>query len=133
MRIVDLTVGQKAESHDVVTREVIAEFARCSGDSNPLHLDEAFASHTRFGGCVTHGILSTAYIGKVLGTRLPGPGSVYLGQTLRFKAPVHPGDAVATKVTVKEFVPDKHRGVLATICRVGETVVLEGEVAVLAA
>lgn len=133
MHIADLRVGQKAEAFDVVTRDAIAEFAHVSGDCNPVHLDEEFASHTPFKGVIAHGMLSASYISKVLGMQLPGAGAVYLGQTLRFRAPVHPGDGVVTQVTIKEIVAEKRRVVLDTVCRVGETVVLEGEATLLAA
>ena len=132
MDFVDLRVGQRAQAFDIVTRDAIAAFAHVSGDCNPVHLDEDFAAHTQFKGVIAHGMLSAAYISKVLGMQLPGAGAIYLGQTLRFRAPVHPGDAVVTEVTIKELVVDKRRVVLETVCRVGEVVVIEGEATLLA-
>jgi 3-hydroxybutyryl-CoA dehydratase len=133
MYIAEIAIGQKASARDVVTRDAITEFARVSGDCNPVHLDETFAAHTQFRGCIAHGMLSAAYISKVLGMKLPGPGAIYMGQTLRFRAPVRAGDEVVTEVTVKEIIIEKHRVILETVCRVGTVVVLEGEATLMAA
>jgi len=132
MRIGDIKVGDTATSHNVVTRATITAFAEVSGDHNPVHVDEVFANATTFKGVVAHGILSASFISALLGTQLPGQGAVYLGQTLRFKAPVRPGDSVRTDVVVTEVVVDKRKVVLNTRCRVGELVVLEGEAVLLA-
>jgi 3-hydroxybutyryl-CoA dehydratase len=117
----------------LVTCEGIAAFDHCSGGSDPLHPDEAFASPTRFGGSIAHRLLSATYLSGNARAQLPGAGAVSPGQTLRFKAPVHPVDAVFTAVTVKEIVRDTLRVVLATSCRVGETEALEAEAVLLAA
>ena len=126
MYIDDVVVGQSASLERTVTQDVINTFADASGDHNPVHVDPAFAADTMFKGTIAHGMLSAAYISAVLGTQLPGPGAIYMAQTLKFRAPVRPGDMVVTTCTVKEVFPEKKRVVLDTLCRVGETVVLEG-------
>ena len=90
--IEDLTVGMEATFAKVISDEDIENFAQVSGDNNPVHLDDAYASQTRFGGRIAHGMLSASLISAVIGTRLPGPGAIYMSQSLRFRAPVKPGD-----------------------------------------
>lgn len=109
-----------------------ALFARVTGDTNPVHLDQAAAARSLFGRRVAHGMLSAGLISAVLGTRLPGPGSIYLGQELRFTRPVFPGDTVTATVEVLEVIPEKRRVRLRTVCvnDRGETVV-EGEARVM--
>ena len=131
MYIDDIKVGHSSSIEREVTQSVISHFADVSGDYNPVHLDQEFAAASQFKGVIAHGILSAAYISAVLGTQLPGPGAIYMGQTLKFRAPVRPGDKVVTTCTVKEIIRDKNRVHLETICRVGETVVLEGEATML--
>jgi 3-hydroxybutyryl-CoA dehydratase len=92
-----------------------------------VHLNEEFAKTTMFGGRIAHGMLSAGLISAVLGNRLPGPGCIYMGQTLKFKAPVRPGDTVTATATVKEVFPDKKRVILETVCTVGGKPVIEGE------
>lgn len=128
----ELKVGMTASHEHVVTAQDVEAFAAVSGDHNPVHLDEAYAKTTRFKGRIAHGMLVASYISTVLAAKLPGPGTIYLGQTLTFKAPVRLGDKVDVRVTVSEVVPEKNRAILKTQCRVGETVVLEGEATVLA-
>lgn len=123
----------RAVSHNVVERADIAAFADLSGDHNPVHLDEDFARATQFKGCIAHGMLSATYISGLLGTELPGPGAIYVGQTLSFRAPVRPGDEVETEVKVKALAREKRKVTLETICRVAGKIVLEGEAVVLAA
>lgn len=127
MYIEDLAVGQSASLEREVTQETINAFAKVTGDHNPVHLDEAFASATQFQGIIAHGMLSASYISAVLGTQLPGAGAIYMRQTLRFCAPVHPGETVVTTCTVKEIISEKSRIVMETLCKVGDTLVLEGE------
>jgi 3-hydroxybutyryl-CoA dehydratase len=115
-----------------VTAEDVAAFAAVSGDHNPVHLDEAYAKTTRFKGRIAHGMLVASFISTVLAAKLPGPGTIYLGQTLSFKAPVRLGDKVEISVTVSVVFAEKGRAILKTQCRVGETVVLDGEATVLA-
>jgi 3-hydroxybutyryl-CoA dehydratase len=110
-----------------VTDADIVMFAGISGDTNPVHLDQTFAEQTPFKARIAHGMLSAGFISAVLGTKLPGPGAIYMSQNLRFKAPVKIGDTVTATCTVTEVIPEKRRAVLSTICKVGETVVIEGE------
>lgn len=128
----ELSVGMTAAYEHVVTAEDVEAFAAVSGDHNPVHLDEAYAKTTRFKGRIAHGLLAASYISTVLAAKLPGPGTIYLGQTLAFKAPVRLGDKVEARATVSEIFPDKGRVILKTQCRVGETVVIDGEATVLA-
>jgi 3-hydroxybutyryl-CoA dehydratase len=125
--IEDLKPGLAASFGKTVTEADITMFAGVSGDTNPVHLDQVFAEATPFKGRIAHGMLSAGFISAVLGTKLPGPGSIYMSQTLRFKAPVKIGDTVTATCTVTEVIPEKRRAVLSTICRVGDTVVIEGE------
>lgn len=125
--IEDLSPGMTAVFAKTVSEADITMFAGISGDTNPVHLDESFAEKTMFSGRIAHGMLSASFISTVFGTRLPGPGCVYLRQDLRFKAPVKVGDTVEARVTVKEIQAEKKRVVFDTICSVGGKVVLEGE------
>lgn len=128
MDYASLAVGQHAERTQTVTLADIDAFAAVTGDTNPVHLDEAVAARTRFGGRIAHGMLSAGFISAVLGTQLPGPGVVYMSQSLRFLRPVKPGDAITTRVEILELIPAKRRARLATTCinQAAETV-LEGE------
>ncbi len=125
--IEDLSPGMTAVYAKTVTDADITMFAGISGDTNPVHLDETFAEQTMFSGRIAHGMLSASFISTVFGTRLPGPGCVYLRQDLRFKAPVKAGDTVQARVTVKEIQSDKNRVIFDSVCSVGDKVVLEGE------
>jgi 3-hydroxybutyryl-CoA dehydratase len=127
---VTVAVGDRAERAFEVTDATIAAFAEASGDHNPLHLDEAFAATTRFGGRIAHGMLTAGYLSAVIGNDLPGPGTVYLGQELRFRAPVRPGDSVRCEVEV-EAIDARNRATLATRAWVGDTLVLDGTARVL--
>jgi 3-hydroxybutyryl-CoA dehydratase len=127
----DLKVGQTAAFAKTVTEADIVLFAGITGDNNPVHINEVFASATPFSGRIAHGMLTASFVSTVLGTRLPGPGAIYLSQTLRFKAPVRAGDTVVARATVKELVPEKRRCTLETKIYVDDTVVLEGEAVVL--
>lgn len=123
----DLQVGMSETYAKTVTEADIVAFAEISGDTNPVHLDEAFAAATPFKGRIAHGMLGASLISTVFGTRLPGPGSIYISQDLRFKAPVRIGDTVTARVTVTEIIAEKRRVKFACDCRVGDTVVIEGE------
>lgn len=127
----ELQAGMSATIGKTVTDADIVLFAGVSTDINAVHLDEEFGKSTAFGGRIAHGMLSASFISAALGAHLPGPGTIYLGQTLKFKAPVRPGDTVKTTVTVKEVIVEKKRAILDTICRVGDTVVIEGEATVM--
>jgi 3-hydroxybutyryl-CoA dehydratase len=106
-------------------------FAGISGDNNPVHINEEFASETMFSGRIAHGMLTAAFVSTVLGMKLPGPGAIYMSQTLRFKAPVRAGDTLNVRATVVDLVPEKRRATLSTVITVGNKVVLEGEAVVI--
>lgn len=129
--IEDLKVGQTAAFAKTVTETDIVLFAGVTGDLNPVHLNDDFAAGTVFKGRVAHGMLSVGFISAAIGTRLPGPGSIYLSQNLRFRAPVRAGDTVTARVTVTEIMLERKRAVLQTVCSVRDTVVIEGEATVL--
>jgi len=126
-----LKPGMSATYERTVTVADIEAFAAVSGDHNPVHLDDAYAKTTRFKGRIAHGMLGASFISTAIASQLPGPGSVYLAQSLSFKAPVRPGDKVETVITVADVVADKNRVVLKTQCRVGATVVIDGEATVM--
>ena len=128
----DINVGEAAEIAHTVTDADIHAFAAVSGDNNPAHLDDAYAAGTLFKTRIAHGMLSAAYISAVLGTRLPGPGAIYISQTLNFKRPVRIGDEVVTRVTVSAIDTARARVTLATVCEVAGKAVLEGEAVVMA-
>lgn len=128
----ELSVGQSAEITRTVGAADIEAFAEVSGDDNPVHLDEAYARTTTFEGRIAHGMLSAAYISAVLGTKLPGPGAIYLSQSLRFRRPVKIGDEVTARATVKALDEKRGHVTLETVCLVGGKTVLEGEALVLA-
>ena len=127
----DLSVGMSAVYSKTVSEADIANFAGVSGDTNPIHLNEEYAKGTRFGGRIAHGMLSASFISTVIGTRMPGPGCIYLSQSLRFRKPVMIGDTVVARVTVSEITVEKRRAVLTTICTVGDVEVISGEALVI--
>lgn len=127
----DLAPGMHASFAKTITEADIILFAGASGDNNAMHIDEEFAQGTAFRGRIAHGMLTASVISAAIAGRLPGPGTVYLGQNLRFKAPVRPGDTVRATVTVKELARDKKRVTLATVCTVGDTVVIDGDALVM--
>jgi 3-hydroxybutyryl-CoA dehydratase len=128
----DLSVGMSAGIAKTITEADILMFSAVSTDTNAVHLDEEYGKTTMFGGRIAHGMLSASLISAVLGTRLPGPGVIYMSQSLRFKAPVRIGDTVHATVTVKEVIAEKSRVVLDTVCTVGGKPVIEGEAMVMA-
>ena len=123
----DLSVGMTERFAKTVASSDVVGFAEVTGDRNPIHLSEHFAAQTPFGTRIAHGLYTASLISAVLGTRLPGPGAVYISQTLNFRAPVKIGDTVIVTVSVAELMPEKHRARLACTCSVGEDVVLDGE------
>ena len=123
----DLTVGMRGTVSRTITETDLRNFSGVSGDTNPMHLSEDFAKHTVFGGCIVHGMLTASLISAAIGTKMPGPGCIYMSQTLKFTAPVRVGDTVYAVVTVKELMPEKTRALLDTKCYVGDTVVIDGE------
>ena len=130
-RIDDLAVGMTARYARTVTEADIVLFAGVSGDHNPVHMNEVYAAGTMFKGRIAHGFLSASLISTTIGTRLPGPGSIYLSQNLRFKAPVRVGDTVEARVTVTGVYPEKNRVALQTNCYVGDRQVVEGDALVM--
>ncbi len=127
----DLEVGMSATFAKTITEADIVLFAGASGDNNAMHINEEFAKSTDFGGRIAHGMLTASVISAAIAGRLPGPGTVYLGQNLRFKAPVRPGDTVSATVTVKELNADKGRATMTTVCKVRDKVVIDGEALVM--
>jgi 3-hydroxybutyryl-CoA dehydratase len=110
-----------------ITEADIVLFAAVSGDNNAIHINEEFAAGTIFKGRIAHGLLSASVISAAIANKLPGPGSIYVSQSLRFRAPVRADDTVRAIVTVKEMIPVRFRVLLATVCTVGGLVVIEGE------
>ena len=122
----DLHVGQEAVRSNLVTEQTIIAFAEVSTDKNPVHLDAAYAAGTMFKERIAHGMLSAAFISAVVGMDLPGPGAIYVSQTLNFKAPVKIGDTVVSMVKILELMP-KRRVRFATVCTVNGKPVVQGE------
>lgn len=130
--IEDLEIGMARHVEKRVTDEDIELFAQISTDHNPVHLDDAYAENTMFEGRIAHGMLTAGLISAVIGEQLPGHGTVYLGQSLKFLAPVRPGDLVRAEVTVTEIEIEKRRVTLECCARVDGKKVLIGEAKVLA-
>ncbi len=127
----ELSVGMTATYAHTVTEGDVVKFADISGDYNPVHLDEDFARTTRFGGRIVHGMLSASFLSTTIAAKLPGPGTIYLTQNLVFRAPVRIGDRVEAQVTVLDIIREKARVLLKTVCRVGDTVVIDGDALVM--
>lgn len=129
----EITPGESASLTRTVSEADIQLFAALSGDVNPAHLDHPYAEASMFGGVIAHGIFSGALVSTVLGVLLPGPGTIYLGQTLRFTRPVKPGDKLTVTVTVREKFDDKKRVIFECVCvnQDGKAVV-KGEAEVIA-
>ncbi len=127
-----LTPGQKATLSKTFTEADLVAFADASGDHNPVHLDDAYAQTTRFGKRIAHGMLVAGLISAVLGTQLPGPGTIYLGQELSFKAPVFIGDTITAEIEVASVREGKPIAILKTNCYNQEgAIVIEGKATVL--
>jgi 3-hydroxybutyryl-CoA dehydratase len=123
----DLAVGMEASYAKKITNDDVLAFADLSGDKNPVHLDDAYAAGTMFKQRIAHGFLTASLFSTVLGTKLPGPGCVYLSQTMKFRAPVYIGDEVVATLRVTGLDPNKARATLACDCAVNGKTVLEGE------
>lgn len=123
----DLAVGMSASVAKTITEADIVLYAAVSTDTNPVHINEEAAERSIFKGRVAHGMLSAGLISAALGTRLPGPGTIYLSQSLRFRAPVRPGDTVTATVEVTALDPERKRATLKTTCLVKGRLVIEGE------
>lgn len=127
-----LEPGMSAKLSRTVTETDVVLFAGITGDANPVHLDDVAARRSRFGGRIAHGMLTAGLVSAVLGTRLPGPGAIYVAQTLRFTRPVRIGDTVTARVEVLDLDADRRRVRLATTCRnQDDATVLEGEATLL--
>lgn len=127
----DLELGMHATFAKTITEADIVLFAGASGDNNAVHINEEFAQTTQFKGRIAHGMLTASVISAAIAGRMPGPGTVYMCQNLRFMAPVRPGDTVHATVTVKGLMPEKRRVSLATVCTVAGKVVIEGDALVM--
>ena len=129
--IEELLPGMSASFTKTVTERDIALFGEVSGDTNPVHFDEAFAQATPFKGRIAHGVLAASYVSTVLGMEMPGPGTIFVGLNVRFKAPVRIGDTVKATCSVREVLPERRRVIFDCACTVGDVVVLEGEATVM--
>lgn len=123
----DLEMGMEASFQKAVSDTDIVAFAGVSGDKNPVHLDADYAARTMFKERIAHGMLTASYISAVFGMEMPGPGAIYVSQTLNFRAPVRIGDVVTAKVKVVELLPQKRRARFECQCLVAGKAVLEGE------
>jgi len=123
----DLSLGMEASYAKKITNDDVLAFADLSGDTNPVHLDDAYAAGTMFKQRIAHGFLTASLFSTVLGTKLPGPGCIYLSQSMKFRAPVYIGDEVIATLRVTSLDADKARATLACDCAVNGKTVLEGE------
>jgi 3-hydroxybutyryl-CoA dehydratase len=123
----DLEVGMEASFARSVRKADIIAFADITGDKNPVHLDARYAATTIFKKPIAHGMLTAGYVSAVFGMELPGPGAIYVSQTLNFRAPVRDGDRVVAKIRVVELYPAKRRARFECVCSVDGKPVLEGE------
>ena len=130
--IEELQPGMSESFEKTVTERDVELFGEVSGDLNPVHFDEEFARKTIFRGRIAHGVLCLSYISTVLGMKIPGPGTIFMSATSRFRAPVRIGDTVTTVCTVREVVPENRRVLFDCLCKVRDTVVVEGEALVMA-
>ncbi|MCX9156264.1 MaoC family dehydratase [Niveibacterium sp. 24ML] len=128
----ELMPGESATLSKAFTESEVRAFAEVSTDTNPVHLDEAYAASTQFGTRIVHGMLTASLFSALLGNQLPGPGTVYLGQSLRFRRPVKLGDTVEATVTVKSVDKEKNRVELECVCSVSGKPVLLGDATVMA-
>lgn len=128
----ELRVGDSAEFSKTISETDVYSYAGITGDLNPAHINEDYAKQTHFKTRIAHGLLTAGLISAVLGTKLPGPGTIYLKQELNFMAPVHIGDTITAKIEVLELIPAKNRAILKTTCSNGEgQIVLEGQAVVM--
>lgn len=127
----DLSVGLSESIETTVTQADVQAFAEVTGDNNPVHLDPDYAATTSFERPIAHGMLTAGFISAAIGTKLPGPGCIYLEQTLKFRAPVYIGATVVTTVTVKELNERRRRAVIETLCTVDNKKVVTGEATIM--
>ncbi len=123
----DLHIGMTASYVRCVKEQDLYQFADLTGDTNPIHLDEDYAGATAFKTRIAHGALTASYISTVLGTILPGPGAVYVSQTLNFRRPVRIGDEVRATARIVDLIPERKRIIMSCDCSVDGKTVLEGE------
>jgi 3-hydroxybutyryl-CoA dehydratase len=127
-----LSLGDTVTRSQTITDEIIRNFAMLTGDTNPVHLDDEYAATTRFGRRIAHGMIAAGIISATLANDLPGPGTVYLSQTLNFKSPVYPADTITATIEVKSLHASKPIATLITTCTNQDgVIVLEGEAVVL--
>ena len=127
----DLENGMLGVFTKTITDTDILTFADISGDTNPIHLNHEFASQTLFKGRIAHGMLTASFISTVIGTKMPGPGCIYVKQNLRFKSPVKSGDTVTATCTITRLDPERKFVDLSTVCTVSDCVVVDGEATIL--
>jgi 3-hydroxybutyryl-CoA dehydratase len=128
-----IQIGDKFSRTTTITVEMVESFGHASGDTNPVHFDDAYAAGTPFGRRIAHGMLTASLISAILGNDMPGHGTIYLSQEVKFRAPVFIGDAITASVEVTAYRPDKRITTLRTICTNADgKVVLEGEAVVIA-
>ena len=123
----ELSIGMKAIVSRTITETDLRNFSGVSGDTNPMHLNEEYARNTPFGRCIVHGMLTASLISAAIGTKLPGPGCIYMSQALKFLAPVYVGDTVYAVVTVTALNAEKKRATLSTQCFVNDVAVIDGD------
>jgi 3-hydroxybutyryl-CoA dehydratase len=128
MKFADLAVGQSAERTKEMTESLVNAYAELTGDYSPVHVDEAAAAKTRFKTRIAHGMLSAGFLSAVIGMDLPGSGTIWAAQALKFKKPVKLGDTITWRVEIRELFPEKKRATISTVCRNqrGE-IVIDGE------
>jgi len=127
----DLSLGMRSSLQKKFTQEDVIQFAELTGDNNPIHLDEEFASASRFKERIVHGALTSALISTILGTQLPGPGAIFLSQKFKYKAPVMVGSLITAQVEITDIDSESKRVKLKATCHAGDTLVLEGDVLVM--
>jgi 3-hydroxybutyryl-CoA dehydratase len=127
----DLKPGMSESYTRTVTESDVDQFGAVTGDMNPLHFDEEYANTTVFGGRIAHGMLTTSYLSTVLGTRMPGPGCVFVSASVRFRAPVRIGDSVTATCTVRDINAHRRRVTFDCLVKVGDTAVVDGEAIVM--
>lgn len=127
----ELSIGQGFEFERIISKEDVELFAKASGDFNPIHLDEAYAKTTKFGECIVHGVLTAGLISAAIGAHMPGPGSIYVGQTLQFRRPVPVGSLVKVKVEILTLDPTKNFATVSTTASVNGKAVLTGEATIM--
>ena len=130
--IEDLKPGMSESFTKAVTERDIQLFGEVSGDMNPVHFDEEYAKNTPFKGRIAHGMLSLSYVSTVLGMKMPGPGTIFMSATCRFRAPVRIGDSVTATCTVREVNKEKRRVIFDCVCKVKDATVVDGEALVMA-